>query len=256
MPDSAVPIVRRPVRRVPSSASKESPELRRLSVGEVVSNSNSRGSSAEKEGGTAPAVVGPKVLLRRSVKVKTGCFPAKKKEETALERIMRDDDLPPPFPVSPRDFPVPPSPINPPDNNSSLKTSPAKSRRRVAKTCRDLELEHAVLQWIMTIVHEKPSTDYDTFIQDGSILSKVMTSIVFNSVPLDTTDDNWGANPVLDRIKTVIRELKRYGVVDVFEPEDLMELRNIPKVTKCLAQLSKLAASDKESLINTTITSS
>ena len=26
----------------------------------------------------------------------------------------------------------------------------------------------------MTIVHEKPSTDYDTFIQDGSILSKVI----------------------------------------------------------------------------------
>ena len=138
MPDSAVPIVRRPVRRVPSSASKESPELRRLSVGEMVSNSNSnsnsRGSSAEKEGGTA-AAVGPKVLLRRSVKVKTGCFPAKKKDETALERIMRDDDLPPPFPVPARDFPVPPSPLNPPDNTSSPKTSPAKSRRRVAKTC-------------------------------------------------------------------------------------------------------------------------
>ena len=25
----------------------------------------------------------------------------------------------------------------------------------------------------MTIVHEKPTDDYDTFIQDGSILSKV-----------------------------------------------------------------------------------
>ena len=28
----------------------------------------------------------------------------------------------------------------------------------------------------------------------------------------------------------VIKILLRYGVVDVFEPEDLMELRNIPKV--------------------------
>ena len=84
----------------------------------------------------------------------------------------------------------------------------------------------------MTIVHEKPADDYDTFIQDGSILSKVrfiwrgqvimigterkfphqvMTSIVFNSVPIETTEDNWGTNPVLDRIKTVIRELKRWG---------------------------------------------
>ena len=105
---------------------------------------------------------------------------------------------------------------------------------------KDLELERKVLQWIMSIVHEEPSTDYDRFIQDGSILSKVMTNIVFNSVPLDTIDDNWGVNPALDRVKTVIREIRRYGVVDVFDPEDLIELRNIPKVTKCLAQLSKL----------------
>ena len=40
---------------------------------------------------------------------------------------------------------------------------------------------------------------------------QVMTSIVFNSVPIETTEDNWGTNPVLDRIKTVIRELKRWG---------------------------------------------
>ena len=34
----------------------------------------------------------------------------------------------------------------------------------------------------------------------------------------------------------------RYGVSDVFEVEDLLERRNIPKVTKCLAQLSKLVS--------------
>lgn len=34
--------------------------------------------------------------------------------------------------------------------------------------------------------------------------------------------------------------IRRYGVQDVFEVEDLLELRNIPKVTKCLIQLSKL----------------
>ena len=108
---------------------------------------------------------------------------------------------------------------------------------------KDLELERKVLNWILSIVHEEPSTDFDRFIQDGSILSKVMTSIVFNSVPLDSIDDNWGVHPALDRVKTVIREIRRYGVVEVFEPEDLIELRNIPKVTKCLAQLSKLVIS-------------
>ena len=112
-------------------------------MGEV-SSTSSRGSSAEKEGnggggragqgqgtgGGGPTVAGPRVLLRRSVKVKA-------KEETALQRIMRDDDLPPPFPVSTRDFPV--SPLDP-STSSSLPTraspaAPTKSRRRVAKTC-------------------------------------------------------------------------------------------------------------------------
>ena len=36
------------------------------------------------------------------------------------------------------------------------------------------------------------------------------------------------------------------GVSEVFEVEDLLERRNIPKVTKCLAQLSKLVSSNKE----------
>jgi len=101
----------------------------------------------------------------------------------------------------------------------------------------------------MSIIHEQPATDYDRFIQDGSVLSKVMVNIVFNSVPLEQIDQQWGWNPALDRVKTVIREIRRYGVVDVFEPEDLIELKNIPKVTKCLAQLSKLAASDKDNML-------
>lgn len=78
-----------------------------------------------------------------------------------------------------------------------------------------------------------------------------MTAIVFNSVPMEDIDAQWGANPAMDRVKAVIKEIKRYGVIDVFEAEDLLELKNIPKVTKCLAQLSKLAASDKDNLLNT-----
>ena len=34
----------------------------------------------------------------------------------------------------------------------------------------------------------------------------------------------------------------RYGVRDVFEPEDLTELKNIPKVTKCVEELAKLVS--------------
>jgi hypothetical protein len=97
---------------------------------------------------------------------------------------------------------------------------------------------------------ERPLTSYEDFIKDGKVISRVMTSIVFNSVPIHDIDCNWGMNPALDRVKSLIREIKRYGVIDVFEVEDLIELKNIPKVTKCLAQLSKLAASDKDNLLN------
>merc|ERR1712233_210877 len=168
------------------------------------------------------------------VKVRRGWVPPKDRKSPPKEKKA----------ARPCEEPLPPPPKTP---------SLPVSKTRAVKTSKDLELEHKVLQWIMTIVHEKPTTDYDRFIQDGSILSKVMTSIVFNSVPLEQVDDNWGVNPAMDRVKVVIREIRRYGVVDVFEPEDLIELKNIPKVTKCLAQLSKLAASDKDSLLSTTV---
>ena len=73
-------------------------------------------------------------------------------------------------------------------------------------------------------------------------LFRVMTSIVFNSVPIEDIGIQWGSNPAYTRVTALVREIRRYGVVDVFEPADLLEKRNIPKVTKCLAQLSKLVS--------------
>ena len=52
--------------------------------------------------------------------------------------------------------------------------------------------------------------------QDFHFPCRVMTSIVFNSVPMEDIEANWGSNPGLDRVKSVIREIKRY-VVLIFE---------------------------------------
>ena len=41
-------------------------------------------------------------------------------------------------------------------------------------------------------------------------------------------------------MKCVIHEMRRFGVSDVFEPEDMMELKNIARVTKALARLLRL----------------
>merc|ERR1712223_1536638 len=118
------------------------------------------------------------------------------------------------------------------------------------KAERNADLELKVVDWIESVLGERPYKSYESFIQDGRIISRVMTSIVFNSVPMEEIETTWGSQPQVARVKTVIREIKRYGVIDVFEAEDLLELKNIPKVTKCLAQLSKLAASDKDNLLN------
>ena len=118
MPDSAAPVVRRPVRRLPSSGKEvleAGKEFRRLSLGEA-----SRGSSVEKEAG----VGNNRVLVRRSV--------AKVKKETALQRLMRDDDLPPPFPVSSSHVAAAPADEKP---AKAPPAAPVKIRRRVAKTC-------------------------------------------------------------------------------------------------------------------------
>ena len=51
------------------------------------------------------------------------------------------------------------------------------------------------------------------FVQNYSISRffsySVMTSIVFNSVPMHDIDCDWGINPALDRVKALIREIKR-----------------------------------------------
>ena len=100
------------------------------------------------------------------------------------------------------------------------------------------------MQWMVNILKERPDSPsmFERWIQDGTILARLMIAICFNSVPREQIHANWGCNPVLDRVNSVIFEMRRYGVTDMFEPQDLMELRNIPKVTKSLAQLCKLVS--------------
>lgn len=60
---------------------------------------------------------------------------------------------------------------------------------------KDLELERKVMQWIVNIIKEKPESpsQYDRWIQDGSVLAKLMINIVFNSVPIEVVHSNWGS---------------------------------------------------------------
>ena len=50
------------------------------------------------------------------------------------------------------------------------------------------------MQWIVKIIKEKPESpsQYDRWIQDGSVIAKLMINIVFNSVPIEVVHSNWG----------------------------------------------------------------
>jgi len=133
---------------------------------------------------------------------------------------------------------------------SLIRSRPGSVKKVRSKAERNAELELKVIDWIESVLGERPLTSYEDFIKDGRIIGRLMTSIVFNSVPMEDVNATWGSNPSHTRVKSIIREIKRYGVIDVFEVEDLLELKNVQKVTKCLAQLSKLAASDKDNLLN------
>lgn len=240
MPDSVVPIVRRPVRKTSITPATEpkGPEnvARKLSIG---GESNDRLSPPKTTRSWIPSS-SPSEERRRSL------------ISDASSSSSSSQSAPVPSPVaSKKEFvevkTVGGFPITKGDN---LPTLPIAKNRPI-KTSKDLELERKVMQWIVNIIKEKPESpsQYDRWIQDGSVLAKLMINIVFNSVPIEVVHSNWGSNPVLSRVKNVLHEMRRYGVTDLFEPADLMEQRNIPKVTRSLAQLCKLATADSSNLL-------
>ena len=47
---------------------------------------------------------------------------------------------------------------------------------------------------------------------------------------------------IYDRIKVLISHLVKFGIPEryIFQIEDLMEMKNVPKVTRCIAMMAKL----------------
>ena len=81
-----------------------------------------------------------------------------------------------------------------------------------------------------------------------------MTAIVFNSVPMEDIQDKeqGGTDNSKARTKTLVREMMRYGVRDLFDPEELVEGKNIRHVTHCIDELRRLAEKDPGSVLAAT----
>ena len=80
-----------------------------------------------------------------------------------------------------------------------------------------------------------------------------MTAIVFNSVPIEDIEDKeqGGTDNDMARTKTLIMEMMRYGVRDLFDPEELVQGKNIRHVTHCIDELRRIAEKDPGSILPT-----
>ena len=69
-----------------------------------------------------------------------------------------------------------------------------------------------------------------------------MNTLSFNAIPNDRYAAI-GLSPEIKRVQSVIESLENYGVKKkfLFKLEDLYEMRNIPKVTRCIEEIEKLA---------------
>ena len=70
-------------------------------------------------------------------------------------------------------------------------------------------MEQKVQEWLVSIVGGDKHAEFSKYLQDGCVLSKIMTAIVFNSVPNENIEAKGGSNPELERVNNVIFEMHR-----------------------------------------------
>ena len=73
-------------------------------------------------------------------------------------------------------------------------------------------------------------------------LCRLMNTLSFNAIPNDPYS-SIGLDPEIERIRSLIETLENYGVKKkfLFQLDDLYKMRNIPKVTRCIEEIEKLA---------------
>jgi len=104
--------------------------------------------------------------------------------------------------------------------------------------------ESQILLWTWKVLNEVTTTDYDLYLKDGTVLCRLMNSVCPGSVQGELKYCN-----NKERTKNIglfLKAAEKYGVDKklLFEIDDLLLLRHIPKVTRCIFTLGKLAAED------------
>ncbi|XP_050726729.1 myophilin-like [Eriocheir sinensis] len=110
---------------------------------------------------------------------------------------------------------------------------------------RDAIKENEILIWIYNMIDEVARVDFEFFLKDGCILCKLMNRIKPGCIPEETI--TWeGARSKQTNIKNFLHEAEAYGVpkAKLFHVEDLLHLRHIPRVARCIWALAKQVAED------------
>jgi len=108
---------------------------------------------------------------------------------------------------------------------------------------RDSIKESEVLIWIYNMIDEVARVDYEFFLKDGCMLCKLMNRIVPGSIPEISRDQPKSKQT---NVANFLKAAEAYGVAKakLFFPEDLLQLRHVPRVTRCLYALAKQVRED------------
>jgi len=115
--------------------------------------------------------------------------------------------------------------------------------------------EHLIIKWILRITHmnKDGEVDFSDWVQDGKVLSNVMTTLCFNSIEIDPYAKKKKKSLTADelsrhRIREIIDQIRDYGVEDkyIFTVEDVLEKKRPNKIIRCLEEVAKLAKKDQD----------
>ncbi|GAV00163.1 hypothetical protein RvY_11050 [Ramazzottius varieornatus] len=117
--------------------------------------------------------------------------------------------------------------------------SAAVSRKLQGK--RDPDQEQAALQWIYSILGERPPGGaYEDILRDGQVLCRFAQKINPGLIP--RINSGPGQFKLMENIAAFQDACKKLGVreTDVFQTVDLWERRNLSQVTNCLSSLGSV----------------
>ena len=116
----------------------------------------------------------------------------------------------------------------------------------------------------------KGKCDFDHWLAEPAVLARVLQACMYNSLPMDMIEGPMAkVEKIEDKLELFIKYARRFGVPEVrltekellissfmqeflFSPvTDLLQLRDIPKVTRCLAIMAKMVSMEMFNMLLT-----